>query len=242
FVGEIKDDYGGTTETNIREHIETKLTDATAEQWAKVPIEYSTGYTLLPGKHTIKVLARDDETGRLGTFQTSFVVPNLNKETLRVPISSVVLSNERQANSEAIYNVANRKEQAKDAAVNPLFQGGEQIIPSVNRVFSKAKPMTVFLQAYEGDAVPAAPAAPAAAPAAKPLIAFVSFYQGENKVYETQAEEVAPNPTTRLKVAGISFNVDLSSLAPGKYVCQVTVLDPTGGKSAFNRNAIMIVP
>ena len=39
----------------------------------------------------IKFLARDDETGRIGTFQTTFVIPNLNKEEKRVPISSVVL-------------------------------------------------------------------------------------------------------------------------------------------------------
>ena len=91
FVGEIKDDYGSTTVTNIREHIDAKLSDKTAEELAKRPIEYSTGYTLLPGKYTIKVLARDDATGKIGTFQTTFVIPNLNKETKRVPISSVVL-------------------------------------------------------------------------------------------------------------------------------------------------------
>jgi VWFA-related protein len=247
FVGEIKDDYGNSTVTNIREHIEKKLTDETAAQWAKVPIEYSTGYTLEPGKYTIKVLARDDETGRLGTFQTTFVIPNLNKEVARVPISSVVLSNERQANSDAIYNVANRKEQAKEAAVNPLMQGGLQIIPSVNRVFTKARTLTVFLQAYDGTrpavpaSIPAQPTLPTA-PTAKPLIAYVSFYQGQNKVYETQPEEVSPNPNTRLQIAGINFNVNLGSLTPGRYDCQVTVLDPTAGKTAFWTAPIMIVP
>ena len=35
---------------------------------AKRPIEYDTGFTLLPGKYTIKFLARDAETGRIGTY------------------------------------------------------------------------------------------------------------------------------------------------------------------------------
>jgi VWFA-related protein len=247
-VGEIKDDYGGTTVANIRDHYDTKLGDATAAEWAKRPIEFSSGYTLLPGKYTIKVLARDDETGRIGTFQTTFVIPNLNKETKRVPISSVVLSSERKTYSEAIYNVAKEKDQVKQSAVNPLVQNGQQLIPSVTRVFSKARSLNVFLQAYEG-ASPAPTVGPTpsagqtpAAPTVKPLMAFVSFYQGQTKVYETQPEEVSPSPNTRLQIAPLNFAVDLSQLAPGKYDCQVTVLDPTGGKGAFWQAPILLVP
>jgi VWFA-related protein len=247
FVGEIKDDYGGTTVENIRDHIDVKLTDKTAEDLAKGPVEYHTGYTLLPGKFTIKVLARDDETGRLGTFQSSFIVPNLTKETKRIPISSVVLSGERKSYSDAIYNVAKQKEQAKEASADPLFQGGQQVIPSVTRVFSKSRNLTVFLQAYAeapaaSASTPGQPATPATAPTAKPLIAYVSFYQGANKVYETQPEEVSSNPSTKLQIAPVNFNVNLGSLAPGKYDCQVTVLDPTGGKGAFWQAPIMVVP
>jgi hypothetical protein len=35
------------------------------------------------------VLARDDETGRIGTYINKFLVPNLNKEDKRIPVSSV---------------------------------------------------------------------------------------------------------------------------------------------------------
>jgi VWFA-related protein len=231
FVGEIKDDYGGTTETNIRDFTNVKLSDSTAAELAKRPIEYSTGYTLLPGKHTIKVLARDDETGRIGTFQTSFVIPNLIKETKRVPISSVVLSSERQSYQQAIYNVAKEKEQVKQAAVNPLVQNGQQLIPSVTRVFSKGRSLYVYLQAYEP-----------AATTAQPLMGFVSFYQGQNKVYETQPVEVSPSPNKSLQIAPLNFTVDLSQLPPGKYDCQVTVLDPTGVKGAFWQAPILLVP
>lgn len=65
---------------NLRDNVNIKLTDATAAELAKRPVEYDKGFTLLPGKYTIKFLARDDETARIGTFQTSFVIPNLNKE------------------------------------------------------------------------------------------------------------------------------------------------------------------
>jgi VWFA-related protein len=231
LIGEIKDDYGETTEENIRDHFDTKLSDATAAEWFKRPIVFSSGYTLLPGKHTIKVLARDDETGRIGTFQTSFVIPNLIKETKRVAISSVVLSGQRQPYTSAIYNVAKEKDQVKQAAADPLVQNGQQLIPSVTRVFSKGRSLYVFLQAYEP-----------AATTAQPLIGYVSFYQGQTKVYETQPVEVSPNPNTELKTAPLNFTVDLSQLPPGRYDCQVTVLDPTGQKGAFWQAPIMLVP
>ena len=255
IVGEIKDDYGGTTVSNIRDHVEFKLSDKTAEEWAKSPIYAYSGYTELPGKFTIKVLVRDDATGKIGTFQTTFVIPNLNKETKRVAISSVVLSGQRVPLTAAIYNATKGKEQAKDNAADPLVQNGARLVPSVTRVFSKGRSLYVYLQAYEGaspaptapaptaPATPGAAAAPAAAPAptVKPLIAFVSFYQKGTKVFETQPQEVTPLPNTRLQMAPMNFTIDLSALAPGQYDCQVTVLDPSGGKGAFWQAPIMLV-
>jgi hypothetical protein len=75
----------------VRDKVDIRLSDASAIQLAKRPIEYDAGFTLLPGKYVIKFLARDAETGRIGTYQTAFVIPNLNKEEKRIPISSVVL-------------------------------------------------------------------------------------------------------------------------------------------------------
>ena len=74
-MGEIKDLVGGTTVQNVRDNVSIKLSDATAAELVHRPIEYDTGFTLLPGKYSIKFLARDDETGRIGTFQTTFVIP-----------------------------------------------------------------------------------------------------------------------------------------------------------------------
>ena len=91
FLLEVQDNLGNNqTATSMRDNVDIKLSDQTAIELAKRPVEYDTGLTLLPGKYTVKFLARDDETGRIGTFQMSFVIPNLNKEDKRVPISSVV--------------------------------------------------------------------------------------------------------------------------------------------------------
>ena len=49
FIGEVKDDYGITIQ-NIHDKLDIKLTDDTAAQLATRPIQYETGFTLLPGK------------------------------------------------------------------------------------------------------------------------------------------------------------------------------------------------
>ncbi len=243
FVGEIKDLVGGTTVENVRDNVSIKLSDKTAAELARVPMEYDTGYTLLPGKYAIKVLARDDETGRIGTFQTTFVIPNLNKEVKRIPISAVVISSQRVNLNDAIYNASKAKDTAKNNAVDPLVQDGKRLIPSVTRVFSTGHEIYVSFQAYKPPASPAAaaPNAQTPAPEAQPVFAFVTLYQGGKKMYETQPQSVVPTATSRLGTMRLNFDLGVDSLPRGSYDCQVTVIDPSTQKAAFWRAAITLV-
>jgi hypothetical protein len=248
FVGEIKDLVGGTTVSNVRDNVNIKLSDATAAELAHRPIEYDAGFTLLPGKYSIKFLARDDETGRIGTFQTTFVIPNLNKEVKRIPISAVVLSSQRVDLRDAVYDAAKAKERAKEEAANPLVEDGKKLIPSVTRVFSTGHRIYVYFQAYKpaqpNEQSPAnAQAANAQAqPNAPPLFAFVSLYQGGKKLFETPPESVVPSAASRLGTVGLSFDLGVDNLPRGSYDCQVTVVDPATEKAAFWRASISLVP
>ena len=235
FVGEIKDLVGGTTVTNVRDNVNIKLSDATAAELARRPIEYDTGFTLLPGKYMLKFLARDDETGRIGTYQTVFVIPNLNLEEQRVPISSVVLSSQRVDLKDALYDVEKGAHKEKAAAVNPLVQNGKKLVPSVTRVFSASKEIYVYVQAYK-QPVPGSP------PAVQPLFAFVSLYLGGDKILETAPAAVVPNPSSRLGTMPFTFSLGIDRLVAGNYDCQITILDPTGHKATFWRSPILIVP
>jgi len=231
FVGEIKDNYGNTTVTNLRDNVNIKLTDATAAELAKRPIEYDAGFTVLPGKYTIKFLARDDETGRIGTYQTTFTIPNLNKEDKHVPTSSVVLSSQRVDPKDALYNAAKGKDLAKESAVNPLVQNGQKLIPSVTRVFSRSRDMYVYLQAYEQGSESAAP-----------LVSFVTLLQGKNKAFESRPIEAPRAVDAHLQKIPLNFTLDLKTLPPGEYICQVTVLDTASQKASFWQAPILLVP
>jgi len=227
FIGEVKDDYGTTVE-NVRDKADIKLSGETAARLAKQPIEYDTGFTLLPGKYRIKLLARDAETGRIGTYETPFVIPNLNKELKRIPTSSVVLSSQRVDLKDAIYNALKSKDQAE--LTNPLVQEGQKLIPSVTRVFSRNRPLYVYLQAYEPGVTEA-----------QPLVAFVTFYRGALKVLETPPRSTTEALSSHLKTLPLRFDVALDQLSPGAYNCQVTVLDPSAQKAAFWQAPIVII-
>jgi VWFA-related protein len=230
FVGEVKDVYGGNTVSNVRDNVNIKLADTTAAELAHRPIEYDSGFTLLPGKYMIKFLARDDETGRIGTFQTNFVIPNLNKETSSVPISSVVLSGQRVDMKDALYDAMKGKDQAKAIAANPLVVDGRKLIPSVTRVFSRGRELYVYLQGYEQTAS-----------ATKPLVAYVSLYRDHAKVFESNAIAVTPMANGKLAPVPMTFTVALSKLPQGTYDCQVTVLDPTDAKATFWQEPIRVI-
>jgi VWFA-related protein len=229
FIGEIKDEFGSTV-SNIRDKVDVKLSDATAAELATRPFAYDTGFTLLPGKYTIKMLARDAETGRIGTYQASVVIPNLNKEEKRIPISSVVLSSQRVDMREAIFNATKDKDKSQlQQSVNPLVQDGMKLIPSVTRVFTRGQDMYVYLQAYQQNVE-----------IAHPLIAFVTFYRGQIKAFETPPLQVTESLNNRLKTMPLKFSFSLQKLPPGEYLCQVTVIDPSGEKAAFWQTPVML--
>ncbi|HVQ63311.1 MAG TPA: VWA domain-containing protein, partial [Terriglobia bacterium] len=228
FIGEIKDEFG-TTISNIRDKVEIKLKGEAAARLASSPIQYDAGYTLLPSKYVIKVLARNAETGRIGTYQTDFVVPNLNKELVRLPISSVVLASQRVPMTDALYN-AGKDKAAKEQSANPLVENGMKLLPSVTRVFSKSRDMLVYLQAYEREMV-----------VQKPIAVFVSFYRGEEKVFETPPFAVTEGMNPKSKAVPLKLTVPLTDLPSGTYVCQVTVLEPSGKKVAFWQAPVKIV-
>ena len=99
--------------------------------------------------------------------------------------------------------------------MNPLIFNGQKLIPSVTSVFSKARDLHVFLQAYQR-----------AATETQPVVAVVAFYKDEVKVYETAPLAVVDGLNPKTKAVPLQFTVPLTRFPPGRYECQVSVLDP----------------
>jgi VWFA-related protein len=225
MIGEIKDTYGVTIR-NMRDKLDFTLDPARAADVARRPIQYETGFSLLPGQYVIKLLARDTTTGRIGTYQQAFTVPNLEREHARLPISTVVMTSQRVTRADALYSV---QQKISSDVANPLVFDGRKLIPSVTRTYSAARPVYVFLQAYERDST-----------SVRPLEAYLAFYRAGVKVFET--DPVALDDwDPKLRAVPIRFTLAAGTLAAGVYDCQVTVLDPTANKAAFWRASVEIV-
>ena len=192
-------------------------------------MEFTAGFTLLPGQYSLKLLARDAETGRIGTYLAQFTIPNLAQQSGRLAMSTVVLSNQRVALKAALFNAKKAMEKAEEEA-NPLVRNGEELLPSVTRVFSREQTMEVYAQVYERGRT-----------RMEPLTAYVAFYRDGEKKMETEpgADRCGVKPPAY--AVPIGMRVPLKGLKPGRYTCQVSVLDAVGGQAAFWRAMVWIV-
>jgi VWFA-related protein len=227
FIGVVKD-AAGKPVANVRDFVKFALKDATAAQLSKRPIEYDSGFTLPPGSYSLRFVARENTTGKVGTYDTRFVVPDLTSEQKRLPISSVILSSQRIDMTQAVFNAEKDK---KLLSANPLIEDNKKLIPSVTRVFNRSQELYVYLHAYEPGAE-----------TMKPLVATVSFIRGKVKAFETAPLRITEGLDPKSKAVPLKFSVPLAKLAPGRYTCQVSVLDPTGQKFAFWRAPMVVIP
>jgi VWFA-related protein len=227
FIGQIRDSSGKLAAT-VRDFITVKLKSDTAAELAKKTVAYDVGFTLQPGSYTLKFLTRENETGKMGTFETKFVVPNLQVDTGALPISSVILSNQREKMDNTIGSAGVNRRLFN---FSPLISNGEKLVPSVTRVFRKDQEMFVFLEAYQPNAE-----------TTRPLVATLALYRGRVKAFETEPLKVTEgmNPLTR--AVPVRFTFPLAKLEPGRYTCQVSIIDPGAQRFAFWRAPVVLLP
>jgi len=215
-----------------------KLAVSTSAGVQKKNVQYDTGMSLLSGKYHLKFVVRENQTGRMGSFETDIEVPELKPQPLKM--SSVVLASQIQTVK-------------KSANLNPLIHDGSEIIPNITHVFSATQHLFLYYEVYD-------PARPAVADSTrgadsgrdtdsrrekdtKPgirLLSNVAFFQGKAKAYESSLVELTELNARERKAAVFQLDVPLTSLRPGFYTCQVNVIDDAGGHFLFPRVALLI--
>ena len=229
LMAEVRTVYGVTVQ-NLRDRLEITLSDEAARTVAIRPLQYETGFTLLPDDYAIRVLVRDAATGRIGTYETTFTVPNLDQETGRVPLSAVVLSGQQVAVGEELHRVEQETEQP---AIDPLAGTGLKMVPSATGIFRQGRDLHVVVEAYQRSE----------GTAGDPLVAFVGLYQEDARIVETPPLITRAGGSERRPWAvPLRFTVPLDDTPPGRYDCQVSVLDPLGKRVAFWRAPIVVAP
>jgi VWFA-related protein len=207
-----------------------KLAVSTSAEVQKKNVQYDTGMSLLSGKYHLKFVVRENQTGRMASFETDIEVPELKAWPLKM--SSVVLAN--QIETTKIKTSAN---------LNPLVHDGSEIIPNVTHVFSATQHLFLYYEVYD----PARPAVPDSARGQESksgirLLSNVAFFQGKVKAYESSLVELTELNARERKAAVFQLDVPLTSLKPGFYTCQVNVIDDAGGHFLFPRLALLVRP
>ncbi len=164
----------------------------------------------------------------MGTFETKFVIPDLTSEQKYLPLSSVVLSYQRENLTSTVGSAERDK---KLLAANPLVQDNQKLIPSVTRVFRKDQDMYVYLETYQP-----------AAEKTELMVASVSFYRGKVKAFETTPMRITAGLNPKSKAVPVGFSIPLGKLQPGRYTCQVNVLTPAEQKFAVWRSPVVLLP
>jgi VWFA-related protein len=217
IIGELKN-TAGQDMAEIRQTVKLAIDDS--QQVSRKNIQYTTGFTLPLGKYHLKFVVRENQTGRMGSFETDINLPDLKKFPLK--LSSVVLSSQRSA--------AGKKDED-----NPLSNGGFTWVPNVAHVFRTDQHMYLLYEVYD----PANGGAKAGKPGVK-VLTSIEFLQGTTKVFETSLVEANSVNVPGRGAVAFAFDVPLDRLNAGLYICQVNVIDDSGGTFSFPRQAMLV--
>ena len=230
IMGQVKNAQGIIV-GNVRDNVKLAL-DA-AQQVQRKNIQYSTGFTLAPGKYHLKFVVRENQTGAMGSFETDLQVPDLKKVPLK--LSSIVLASQRVPSS-------------GKKTVDPLVRDGVEWIPNVAHVFRQAQHLYFLYEVYDpakqkGEAEPSSsPGLTRREGGPVRVLTSIEFLSGGVKVYETPLVEAKAINIPERGAVAFQFDVPLTQLKPGTYICQVNVIDDAGGSYSFPRMAMMVQP
>jgi VWFA-related protein len=226
FIGQIRDPKGKML-GGIRDEIKLKLTEQNAAQLAQRHVEYDTGVTLPPGDYNLRFLARENQNGKMGTFEMKFTIPDLSKQTSSVRMSSVVWSNQREPLSASIGNAGVNKKLLNE---HPLVENGEKLIPDITRVFRKDQKLYVYFEVYDPGTI-----------ASPSVSAELMMFKGKSKAFESAPVRVTKPKSGRPNTLAFEFQMPLANIPPGNYTCQVSVIDEQARKFGFARAPLVVL-
>ena len=107
------------------------------QQVQKKNVQYSTGFTLAPGKYHVKFVVRENQSGNMGTFETDIQVPDMKKMP-GLKLSSIVMSSQSTPDKDK-------------KSIDPLVQDGVEWVPNVPHVFRQDQHLNFLYEVYSPD-------------------------------------------------------------------------------------------
>jgi VWFA-related protein len=231
FAAEVLAVPSNQSVAQLRDTISVRLDPQRYAQVSRSNLVYQGGVVLSPGNYRLKFVARENESGKIGTFEESLTIPP--RPATKMTLSSVLLSSqlvpvESSAGKSPEVQTKGQGIRAR-MVTSPLELGGARIVPSVTRFFNQGQTLYVFFQAYypeklekSGDFDPAT------------LRAGLVFFRGGVQVNATPLLE----PTqvdAKEHIATFRISLPLAKLPTGRYTVQAIVIAAGTQQSAFGR-------
>src|SRR5579864_4751051 len=185
-------------------------------------IQYSTSFNLPPGKYHLKFVVRENQTGRMGSFEADIALPEMKKVPLKM--SSIALASMRQPSKQE----------------TPLVRAGQEYVPNISHVFRRDQHLYLLYEVYSPARQKPAENQPKGTKPGINLLSSLELIQGSTKVYETPIIQAKAINVEGRDAVSIELDVPLSGLKPGSYLCQLNVIDDAGGTFAFPRFAVLV--
>lgn len=231
FLGQIQDETHAVA-GNVRDNIRIKLDQTKSSTAGRKGFQYDAGFTLAPGRYRMKFLVRENVSGKMGTFETRFTIPDLSADTSGLKLSSVIWSSQREPIKAAV-GTAERFSK-KEVNANPLIVGNEKLVPNITRVFRRNQNLYVNFDVYDARPDPDNPKS------RKVKVSMSLFNPKGAKEFEIEPLSATSLADTRPETVPVQFQIPLKGLAPGRYICQINAVDEVGRKFAFPRSPLVI--
>ncbi len=133
IIGVVRDELKRPV-GNVRDTVKLNLDES--QQVRRKNVQYQTGFTLPPGKFHLKFVLRENQSGRVGSFETDVVIPDYKREKAPLRLSSVIVGTQIQ-------------NAGKHRSDNVLAKDGAELIPNVLHVFSPGQHLYFYYEVYD---------------------------------------------------------------------------------------------
>lgn len=229
FAAEVRADPSGVAVADLRDTISVRLDEQKYQQVNQSSLVYQGGVVLAPGRYRLKFIARENESGHIGTFEQPIVIRP--EQPGRLALSSIMLSSQLVPVEKSSSVQTKTQGRRANLASSPLELEGERIVPSVTRFFTQKQNLFVFFQVYWPDKLEGFDPVS--------LRAGLIFFRGGVQLNSTPL--LTPEQLdAKTRTASFRMSLPLSKLPPGRYTVQAVVIAPGTQHSVFARSYLAL--
>jgi VWFA-related protein len=230
FIGQVRDSKDKPV-TSVRDTIRVDLDPSSYRKVTGGDIQYNTGFYLPAGKYDLKFLLRENQSGKMSSFEQPLAVPDYSQSGLAM--SSLILSNRlapAASKDSHVKNLSRMGGMEGPPPRDPLIVDQMRIVPNVAHVFTPGDTLYIFFQTYLQSSKGTSPH----------LALSISFLKDKKLFREAGGTELTQFDEGSKGTITSNFQVPLNEFPKGDYQLQVKLTDRLSQKSLVQEEKFVI--